>query len=119
MEGPNNAFDQKEHMGMIPRGVLQIWEHTEQLKSKGWRYTMEGSFVEIYNETIRDLLGNGDMSMKHEIKHHPTTGKTTVTDVKVEALETPDQVIQLLKRAAQNRRVAETQCNERSSRSHR
>ena len=102
---------------MIPRGVLQIWEHTERLKEKGWTYAMEGSFVEIYNETIRDLLGDGDLNRKHEIKHNDS--KTTVTGINTEILHSPEGVIALLSKAAQNRKVAETQANERSSRSHR
>lgn len=115
MEGPENAFDSVDNMGMIPRGVLQIWKHTEKLKEKGWTYNMEGSFLEIYNETLRDLLGDGQ-SKKHEIKH--VQSKTTVTDLTVAPLSSPEEVIALLKRASNNRKVAETNCNERSSRSH-
>jgi len=75
--------------------------------------------LEIYNETIRDLLGDGDLSKKHEIKHNLHTGKTTVTDTTVIKVHTPKQVHHLLKKAQQNRSVGATLCNERSSRSHR
>ncbi|KAJ3089684.1 hypothetical protein HK102_005762 [Quaeritorhiza haematococci] len=78
MEGPNNPDDMS--MGMIPRAVLQIFETAQSLKDKGWEYTMEAQFLEIYNESIRDLLGNDDGTKKHDIKHLSTT-KTTVTDV--------------------------------------
>jgi len=75
--------------------------------------------LEIYNETVRDLLGNGDLSKKHEIKHNLHTGKTIVTDTTVIKVHTPEQVHNLLKKAQQNRAVGATLCNERSSRSHR
>jgi len=41
---------------------------------------MEASFIEIYNENLRDLLGNGE-EKKHEIRHNDKLGVTTVTDV--------------------------------------
>ena len=32
---------------MIPRAVQQVFRVTEELKPKGWEYTMEGQFLEI------------------------------------------------------------------------
>jgi len=32
---------------MIPRAVDQVFQVTEELKSKGWEYTLEGQFLEI------------------------------------------------------------------------
>ncbi|KAG0249684.1 kinesin-like nuclear fusion protein [Mortierella polycephala] len=118
MEGPLNAS--AETMGMIPRSVLQIYENAKALESKGWTYTMEGQYVEIYNESINDLLGSDGldgMSKKHEIRHGPN-GKTTITDITTVVLTSPKKVAALLKKAAHNRSVGSTQMNERSSRSH-
>ncbi|KAG4097061.1 kinesin-domain-containing protein [Neocallimastix lanati (nom. inval.)] len=115
MEG---ISDDPEKIGMIPRAVKQIFVAAEELKEKGWKYEMEGQYLEIYNETVRDLLGNGDLSKKHEIKHNLHTGKTVVTDTTVIKVHTPEQVHNLLKKAQQNRAVGATLCNERSSRSH-
>lgn len=82
MEGPNSISGETDpNIGMIPRAVQQIFLSAEQLKEKGWVYQMEGQFIEIYNESIRDLLGNDDSNKKHEIKHDPFKGRTTVTDV--------------------------------------
>jgi Microtubule binding len=36
-----------ETVGMIPRAVDQVFQVTEELKSKGWEYTLEGQFLEI------------------------------------------------------------------------
>ncbi|KAG0019215.1 kinesin-like nuclear fusion protein [Podila clonocystis] len=116
MEGPLNAT--QESMGMIPRSVLQIYENAKQLESKGWKYTMEGQYVEIYNESINDLLGNYSTEQKkHEIRHAPG-GKTTITDITTVVLTSPEKVAALLRKAAHNRSVGSTQMNERSSRSH-
>ncbi|KAI9464802.1 kinesin-domain-containing protein [Russula earlei] len=107
----------KETVGMISRAVDQVFQVTEELKRKGWEYTLEGQFLEIYNETINDLLGKGEFDKKkHEIKHEK--GSTRVTDVVVQQLGSPAQVRSLLAVANKRRTVAATLMNERSSRSH-
>jgi kinesin family member C1 len=123
---------------MIPRAVEQVFKVTEELRSKGWSYNLEGQFLEIvsnilfpfilsnqllafctqYNETINDLLGKGEFDKKkHEIKHDKS-GRTTVTDVNVIPLTSSSQVRSLLAIAQSRRTVASTLMNERSSRSH-
>ncbi|KAI0796103.1 P-loop containing nucleoside triphosphate hydrolase protein [Abortiporus biennis] len=112
--GPTDAT-----AGMIPRAVEQVFEVADELKKKGWEYTMEGQMLEIYNETINDLLGKGEFDKKkHEIKHDFKSGRTTVTDVNVLSLSSPSQVRSLLALAQSRRTVASTLMNERSSRSH-
>ncbi|TPX32890.1 hypothetical protein SmJEL517_g04096 [Synchytrium microbalum] len=118
MEGPDNCLEDEKSMGMIPRAVLQIFECAEKLKEKGWTYTMEAQFLEIYNESIRDLLAPKNDDIKHEIKHDNVTGKTSVTDMTTVVVNTPKAVQSVLKKASQNRAVGATQVNERSSRSH-
>ncbi|KAI0080229.1 kinesin-domain-containing protein [Panus rudis PR-1116 ss-1] len=114
MEGGSNEAD----AGMIPRAVEQVFQVAEELKSKGWEYKMAGQMLEIYNETINDLLGKGEFDKKkHEIKHDKH-GRTTVTDVNVVPLSSASQVRSLLSVAQSRRTVASTLMNERSSRSH-
>ncbi|TPX63842.1 hypothetical protein SpCBS45565_g06292 [Spizellomyces sp. 'palustris'] len=114
MEGPSHALDHADTMGMIPRAVHQIFDTARTLEIKGWTYEMEAQYLEIYNETIRDLIGGKEG--KHEIKHLGST--TVVTDVVTVKVETPTQVHEVLRKASHNRAVAATNCNERSSRSH-
>ncbi|PGH23901.1 hypothetical protein AJ80_01963 [Polytolypa hystricis UAMH7299] len=106
--------------GMIPRAVHQIYETASALEEKGWTYTMEGSFVEVYNENLNDLLGKAEEfdKKKHEIRHDMHNCKTTITDITTVTLDSPSMVESILRRAATNRSVAATKANERSSRSH-
>lgn len=106
--------------GMIPRAVHQIYETATSLEEKGWRYTMEGNFVEVYNENLNDLLGKAEEldKKKHEIRHDMQKGKTLITDITTVRLDSPEMVESILKRASSNRSVAATKANERSSRSH-
>jgi hypothetical protein len=80
MEGVRGASE--EESGMIPKTVRQIYKTAEKLKNKNWTYEMEGQFLQIYNETIHDLLGNPTDfgKLKHEIKHEKN-GNTIVTDM--------------------------------------
>lgn len=106
--------------GMIPRATHMIYEKATELQDKGWTYSMEGSFVEVYNEEIHDLLGNPREfdKVKHEIRHDEKKKQTAVTNLKSVELDSPDAVESILKRADANRSVAATKSNERSSRSH-
>ena len=106
--------------GMIPRAVNQIYDSARSLEEKGWTYTMEGSFVEVYNEAINDLLGKAEDldRKKHEIRHDAERKRTTITDVVTAPLDSPGRVEAVLQQAAANRSVAATRANERSSRSH-
>lgn len=80
MEGPDKIEGPGDvNAGMIPRAVQQIYTSCEALKEKGWEYTMQAQFLEIYNETLRDLLDSTGSVKKMEIKHD-AKGKTSVTE---------------------------------------
>lgn len=118
--GSGKTYTMSSKDGMIPCAVAQIYETATALQEKGWKYLMEGSFIEVYNENINDLLGKADDldKKKLEIRHDKEAQKTTVTGLTSVILDTPDKVEHLLRTADKNRSVAATKANERSSRSH-
>lgn len=118
--GSGKTYTMSAEDGMIPRTVHQIYDTTQRLMDKGWRYAMEGSFVEVYNENLNDLLGRAEDfdKKKHEIRHDAVRCRTHVSDLTVETLDSPSKVESILRRASGNRSVAATKANERSSRSH-
>ncbi|KTW27300.1 hypothetical protein T552_02282 [Pneumocystis carinii B80] len=118
--GSGKTYTMCAEDGMIPRAVNQIYNTAHSLSEKGWCYSMEGQFLEIYNEHINDLLGHPDEfdKKKYEIRHDPKECRTTVTDLTTVVLDTPSKVSSILKKASNNRSVAATHANERSSRSH-
>ncbi|KAK2756679.1 kinesin-like nuclear fusion protein [Arachnomyces sp. PD_36] len=118
--GSGKTHTMSSQDGMITRAVHQIYETAQGLEEKGWVYTMEGSFVEVYNENLNDLLGKTDDldKKKHEIRHDMQKCKTTITDMTTVTLDSPETVESMLQRASSNRSVAATKANERSSRSH-
>ncbi|XP_007564350.1 kinesin-like protein KIFC1 [Poecilia formosa] len=105
--------------GVIPRAVQQIFRAGEKLSSQGWEFTFTASFVEIYNETLRDLLYSGKASKRpeHEIRK-TASNDVTVTNLTYQKVSTEDEVLGLIALAKENRSTAQTALNDRSSRSH-
>jgi kinesin family protein C1 len=106
--------------GMIPRATAQIYAEAQRLEEKGWRYTMQGSFIEVYNETYNDLLGRSEDidKKKVEVRHDQAKKQTYLENAVSVALDGPDRVDEILDTASKNRTVAATKANMRSSRSH-
>ena len=71
--------------------------------------------MEIYNETVRDLLVDPakDANLKHDIR-----GDGEVSNVTTVTVESPDAIHELLAKAADTRSIAKTKMNANSSRSH-
>lgn len=117
MQGTGNG----QMRGIIPRAIEQVGQYKEMLEKDGWQYDMQVSFLEIYNETIRDLLreGDADPDLKHEIKVNPD-GRRYVTNLNMVPLEPTDTeaVEEVMRQAAKHRSVASTDMNAVSSRSH-
>ncbi|XP_076006010.1 kinesin-like protein KIFC1 [Genypterus blacodes] len=115
MEGED--FD--ETRGVIPRAVQQIFRAADKLETQGWAFTFTASFVEIYNETLRDLLytGKANKRPEHEIRK-AANNDVSVTNLTYQKVSSEDQVHGLIALANQNRSTAQTNQNDRSSRSH-
>ncbi|GLV35868.1 non-claret disjunctional [Carabus blaptoides fortunei] len=104
-------------MGMIPRAIDLIFQSFLPLERLGWKYSVRASFLEIYNENIVDLLcpKNGG----HDIRMTDAKGTDVyVTNLTIQPIESAEQLKDFMKIAQQNRAVAATENNERSSRSH-
>ncbi|KAL4291797.1 hypothetical protein GQ457_14G010650 [Hibiscus cannabinus] len=127
MMGRPEASEQK---GLIPRSLEQIFQSSQSLKAQGWKYKMQASMLEIYNETIRDLLSNNRsvgsdptrpenaVSGKQYTIKHDANGNTCVSDLTIVDVSSITEISSLLRQAAQSRSVGRTQMNEQSSRSH-
>ncbi|KAG2688118.1 hypothetical protein I3760_09G079300 [Carya illinoinensis] len=127
MMGKPETLEQK---GLIPRSLEQIFQTSQSLQAQGWKYKMQASMLEIYNETIRDLLStnrsngldmsrteNGIPGKQYTIKHD-ANGNTHVSDLTIVDVCSIKEISSLLQQAAQSRSVGRTQMNEQSSRSH-
>ncbi|XP_074385925.1 kinesin-like protein KIFC1 [Zonotrichia albicollis] len=119
MEGPAPPGS-PESRGMIPRAVRHLFHGAQDLAGKGWQYGFSASFLEIYNEGLRDLLlAKGERGSELEIRRlAPDSDQLHVPNLTWVPVESEEQVLELLLRAGSQRSVARTGLNERSSRSH-
>lgn len=122
----------KASPGIIPRAIEHVFKRVAALREQRWEYSVSCSFVEIYNDCLRNLLETSDAyhreftegavsSVKLKNKHdivHVGRSDTTVSGVKDVLVKSPSDVQKLLDLASRNRTVAKTCLNERSSRSH-
>ena len=109
--------------GVIPRCLAYIAEHKATEENNGWIFSMEVSFLEIYNETLRDLLRASDSKNNEECKHEIKVGldgRRSVTGLTIQSLDPNDQhaVKAVLTLAAKRRTTGCTDMNATSSRSH-
>jgi len=120
MEGPGHALDGlHKSAGMIPRSVAKIFAHAVKLEALNWKFKFTATYLEIYNETIRDLLSDKHKT-KFEIVQRNKKKKHLfeVPGLKVIDVNAAKDVFPLLHQAHKNRSTASTDCNDVSSRSH-
>merc|ERR1712048_635676 len=108
--------------GLVPRALAKIFESSERMRSAGWTWSLQVSILEVYNESLRDLLrGNADSAAgpaeRHIIVQNATWG-TLVTGLNCVKVESMEHINELLLRASKQRACGTTDMNVDSSRSH-
>ena len=105
--------------GIIPRTFHHIFDHISQTQSPTKKFLVRVSFLEIYNEDIKDLLVKQTKNAKGglELKEHPETG-VYVKDLTAFVVKNVKEMDQLMEAGNKHRSVGATLMNETSSRSH-
>ncbi|CDI75816.1 kinesin motor domain-containing protein, putative [Eimeria praecox] len=99
--------------GVMPRALQLLFEQVSSEQEK--EYVLSCCFVEIYNETIRDLLGpRGEVC---ELREDPERG-VVVQHATLHRLCSPQQAMLLLLEGNARRTQEATNANQTSSRSH-
>ena len=106
MEGENN-----NKRGLIPRALELIFYNINNMEKLGYKFSVNLSCLEIYLDQIRDLLkDNKGKNNNNIINKDDNLNKLELKDM--------NDWIKYYESAKEKRKVAETQCNEKSSRSH-
>ncbi|KAG5265780.1 hypothetical protein AALO_G00246300 [Alosa alosa] len=103
-----------EKRGVIPNSFHHIFTHIS--RSQNQRYLVRVSYIEIYQEEIRDLLCK-DNNKKLELKENPDSG-VYVKDLLSVVTKSIQEIEHVMDLGNQSRSVGFTKMNERSSRSH-
>jgi kinesin family protein 1 len=103
--------------GVIPKICQDMFERIGSLQEdKNLRCTVEVSYLEIYNERVRDLL-NPTTKGNLKVREHPSTGPY-VEDLAKLVVSSFNEIEHLMDEGNKARTVAATNMNETSSRSH-
>ncbi|XP_025762925.1 kinesin-like protein KIF17 isoform X1 [Oreochromis niloticus] len=111
MQGVSEPATQK---GVIPRAFEHIFESIQCAENT--KFLVRASYLEIYNEEIRDLLGS-DTKQRLELKEHPERG-VYVRDLSMHTVHSVGECERIIEKGWRNRAVGYTLMNKDSSRSH-
>ena len=100
--------------GVIPNAFEHIFGFI-QSEGTSKRFLVRCSFVEIYNEEVRDLLNKNDKAL--DVREDPKKG-TFVKDLSYVTLSNTKDISKCLDKGNANRHVGATSMNDQSSRSH-
>ncbi|CAH2094853.1 unnamed protein product [Euphydryas editha] len=105
-----------EAQGLIPRICRQLFSRVAAGKESGASYRTEVSYLEIYNERVKDLLAS-DAGHSLRVREHPKLGPY-VQDLSKHLVSDYDDIQECMHRGNLHRTTASTQMNDVSSRSH-
>ncbi|MEE6479399.1 hypothetical protein FKM82_012240 [Ascaphus truei] len=104
-----------ELRGIIPNSFAHVFGHIAKAEGDT-RFLVRVSYLEIYNEEVRDLLGK-DQNQRLEVKERPDVG-VYIKDLSGYVVNNADDMDRIMTLGHKNRSVGATNMNEHSSRSH-
>ncbi|XP_034445497.1 kinesin-like protein KIF3A [Hippoglossus hippoglossus] len=104
-----------ELRGIIPNSFAHIFGHIAKAEGDT-RFLVSVSYLEIYNEKVRDLLGK-DQMQRLEVKERPEVG-VYIKYLSAYVVNNADDMDRIMTMGHKNRSVGATNMNEQSSRSH-
>ncbi|CAM9487970.1 unnamed protein product, partial [Sphacelaria rigidula] len=111
MQGGDNTYDSP---GIVQMATRDLFSRMEETRDRV--FLMRASYLEIYQEDIRDLLVPDPTVSKLQVREDPRKG--VYIDAHEEVLGDFDHVLRVLAHGEQRRHVGCTEMNSRSSRSH-
>ncbi|XP_062430902.1 centromere-associated protein E [Rhea pennata] len=104
-----------DSVGIIPKAIQHVFKLIFEIPDR--EFLLRVSYMEIYNETITDLLC--DIRKKKPLGIREDVNRNTyVEDLIEEVVVAPEQVMEWIRKGEKNRHYGETKMNEHSSRSH-
>ncbi|KAJ3102496.1 hypothetical protein HDU97_000455 [Phlyctochytrium planicorne] len=102
-----------EEPGLMILAINELFHSI--IKTPEREFLLKVSYLEIYNEVIRDLLQPGNENLKI---HEDNLRGVFVGGITERMATSPNDVFALLKKGEELRKIGDTAANERSSRSH-
>nr|XP_046255441.1 kinesin-like protein KIF13A isoform X4 [Scatophagus argus] len=106
-----------EQPGLIPRLCCSLFERVHREENEAHTFKVEVSYMEIYNEKVRDLLDPKGSRQSLKVREHKVLGPY-VDGLSQLAVTSFEDIEVLMSEGNKSRTVAATNMNEESSRSH-
>ncbi|OLP93547.1 Kinesin-like protein KIF1A [Symbiodinium microadriaticum] len=128
-----------EHRGLLPRISEGLFQRLDQCRAEGASWRVRISYIEVYNDRLRDLLEHAGPSLSRtendspsprriskpgtaagprlEIRNHPAVG-VYVENLQELPVEHLRDVARLVSKGEKAKKMERTTMNDRSSRSH-
>lgn len=106
--------------GIVPRVLNSLFSKLGDDEAEKSEHSVKCSFIELYNEELRDLLSADDATKLKIYDEANKSGRTTtmVQGMEETHIKSASSGIKLLRDGSHKRQVAATKCNDLSSRSH-
>ncbi|XP_037061656.1 kinesin-like protein KIF13A isoform X4 [Peromyscus leucopus] len=106
-----------EQLGLIPRLCCALFKRISLEQNESQTFKVEVSYMEIYNEKVRDLLDPKGSRQSLKVREHKVLGPY-VDGLSQLAVTSFEDIESLMSEGNKSRTVAATNMNEESSRSH-
>uniref|UniRef100_A0A8B9S3Y6 Kinesin family member 13A n=1 Tax=Apteryx owenii TaxID=8824 RepID=A0A8B9S3Y6_APTOW len=106
-----------EQLGLIPRLCYALFQRISVEENESHTFKVEVSYMEIYNEKVRDLLDPKGSRQSLKVREHKVLGPY-VDGLSQLAVTNFEDIESLMSEGNKSRTVAATNMNEESSRSH-
>ncbi|KAM7299453.1 kinesin-like protein KIF16B [Ixodes scapularis] len=106
-----------DNEGLIPRICQAMYTRMKLSQNSGTTFRTEVSYLEIYNEKVKDLLKRESTQHNLRVREHPKLGPY-VQDLSRHLVMDYSDVQELMARGNAHRTTASTAMNDTSSRSH-
>uniref|UniRef100_A0A6P7FK00 Kinesin-like protein n=1 Tax=Diabrotica virgifera virgifera TaxID=50390 RepID=A0A6P7FK00_DIAVI len=101
------------HAGVIPRAAFHIFHELDKLSKVD--VNVKVSYIELYNEEIRDLLSDNENILQ---MYSDNKGSVTISGMTEISVRNGEDICKYLQRGIVKRQIAPTLMNHQSSRSH-
>lgn len=119
------ARDESNLQGVVPRACAEVLNAIQRWRARGSEARLAVSYVELFGSEISDLLrsggvvGQGQAGRYGAVRATDRVGHRYVLDGHTEfAVESLEDVLELLRIGDESKRLAATAMNERSTRAH-
>ncbi|XP_056631662.1 kinesin-like protein KIF11-A isoform X1 [Diorhabda sublineata] len=106
-------WKQDPDAGLIPRAAFHIFDELSKLSNID--INVKVSFIELYNEEIRDLLSDDENTLQ---MYSAPKGSVSIQGLTEISVHSGEGICKLLQRGIMKRQIAPTLMNHQSSRSH-